>query len=295
MVLVNFLDTTYHIDNRLHRLWTKNSLAKLRYINTDKLYVVDGREGTGKSTFTIQQACFLDPSMQDLNVFLSRICFSAEEFYEVAKKVKNGVIIFDEAFRGFSSRAALSKTNKKLITGLMEMRQNNNIVFIVLPSFFMLDIYPAMLRSNALFNIYIDKRTKKRTFRAYNYRDKNKLYQIGMKKGWTYPFDTRIKGRFYDNREHTKFPGGMKFYNAYEDKKARAFRDADEEMKKATKGSGRDREQEYKDKFDRLLVYFMKYNDLSQKKAALALEASGLAVSASTLGRIAKDVSGKEG
>ena len=107
----------------------------------------------------------------------------------------------------------------------MEMGQNNNIVFIILPSFFMLDIYPAMLRSNNLFNIYIDKKTGKRTFRGYSYKDKNRIYQIGTKRGWSYPFDTRFKGRFYNNAENTKFPGGSEWFKAYQKKKSDALKD----------------------------------------------------------------------
>jgi len=141
-------DSAYHVDNKLVKLWTKNSLEEMNHKNSDKFYVVDGRERIGKSTWTIQQACYIDKKMRDLKVFLSRICFTVDEFDHACKHVKNGVVIFDEAFRGLSSRSALSKTNKRLISTLMEMGQNNNIVFLVLPSFFMLDIYPAMLRSN---------------------------------------------------------------------------------------------------------------------------------------------------
>lgn len=225
MAMVEFLDGAYHVDDKLMKYWEKFGLEKLFKQNTDRFYIVDGRERAGKSTWTIQQACALDPDMKDLDVFLSRICFTPEQFDYACKTVKNGVIIFDEAFRGFGSRSALSKTNKKLITTLMEMGQNNNIVFLVLPSFFMLDIYPAMLRSNALFNIYIDKKTGKRTWRGYNFGDKNKIYQMGLKKGWNYSFKTKFKGRFYDNRKHTKFAGGMKFYLAYEKKKGEAFKE----------------------------------------------------------------------
>lgn len=213
------METEYHVDKKLKRLWEKNSLEKIKDDNADRVYIIDGSEGCGKSTFAIQQACYIEPGLlENPDKLCSRICFSAKEFRDAVRKTINGVIVFDEAFRGFSSRAAMSKINKVLVQTLMEMRQNNNIIFIVLPSFFLLDIYPAMLRSNGLFNIYLDTRNKKRCFRGYNKRDKNTIYQVGIRKGWTYPFDTLFKGRFYK-----KFPGGKDFEKAYLDKKQKSL------------------------------------------------------------------------
>lgn len=225
MATYDFMGQTLYYDNRLYRYWQKNSLPILKKTNSDRVLPVDGRERTGKSMFVVQQAALIDPDMfKDIPTFLSRICFTPDEFFNAVRTVKNGVIIFDEAFRGFSSRSALSKTNKRLIQALMEMGQNNNIVFIVLPSFFLLDIYPAMLRSDALFNIYQDKKSKKRCWRAYNKSDKNKIYQMGIKKGWTYAFGSRLKGVFYN-----KFPGGEEYERAYLDKKHKALVEMDKE------------------------------------------------------------------
>lgn len=210
----------FYVCKRLKKFWEKNSLESMKKKNKDKVYIVDGMERTGKSTWAIQQACYIEPSLMDSpEKLVERIVFTPEEFYKVCRTIKNGVIIFDEAFRGFSSRSAMSKVNKKLILTLMEMGQHNNIVFIILPRVFMLDIYPAMLRSNALFNIY-ETKSGARMWRYYNYRDKNKIYQIGIKKGWDYVFDSRIKDRF-----RGKFPGGEEFEAAYLKKKSDTFKD----------------------------------------------------------------------
>lgn len=210
----------FYVSKRLKKFWERNSLANMKKKNKDKVYIVDGMERGGKSTWAIQQACWLEPSLMDnKEEFLSRIVFTPEDFYKVCRTVKNGVIIFDEAFRGFASRSAMSKVNKKLILTLMEMGQHNNIVFIILPRIFMLDIYPAMLRSNALFNIY-ESKSGNRFWRYYNYRDKNKIYQAGTKKGWDYIFDSRVKDPF-----RGKFPAGKEFEDAYLEKKASTFKD----------------------------------------------------------------------
>lgn len=211
---------SFHLSPHLERLWSRTNLKSLKKTNQDRVYIVDGREGTGKSTWALQQAAALEPGLlDDPKEFASRIVFSPEAFLNAARNVKNGVIIFDEAFRGMSSRAALSKTNKELVQSLMEMRQQNNIVFLILPSIFLLDIYPAMFRSNGLFNMYINKKSQKRCWRFYNYNDKNSIYQMGLKKGWKYVLRSPWKGNFYNN-----FPKGN-VLEAYIDKKEQAFKE----------------------------------------------------------------------
>ena len=209
-----------YIDINLKNLWDRNSLDRLNDKNTDRVYIIDGRERSGKSTFAIQQACALEPSLlESPEKFVSRIVFTPEDFHEVIRNTKNGVIIFDEAFRGMSIRSTMSKVNKNIIQTLMEMGQNNNIVFIVLPSFFMLDLYPAMLRSDGLFNIYENRRSKRRCFRGWNRADKNRMYQIGAKKGWNYIIKSRFRGCF-----SKAFPGGVEFEKAYIKKKENALK-----------------------------------------------------------------------
>lgn len=226
MALAKVGDFSCHIANILAKHWQKNSLKHLESINADRVYVVDGSEGIGKSTWTFQQMAFLEPSVfKTPESFVSRVAFTPDQFLDLVRNVRNGVVIFDEAFRGLASRAAQSKINKKLIQALMEMRQRNNIVFIVLPSFFMLDIYPAMLRSSGLFNLYFSGDKKRRVWQGYNKADKNSIYQVGIKRGWTYFKKSVFKGYF-----HAKFPAdtkesGHKFQDAYEKKKDEAFRE----------------------------------------------------------------------
>jgi len=218
MVLVNINGEDYSIKRRLTEFWDKNTLEKMKKRNSDRVFIVDGRERSGKSTFTIQQMGYLDPeAFKDIPTFLSRVCIDAEELNDTVRKIKNGVVIFDEGFRGFSSRSALSKTNKLLVQTLMEMGQNNNILFIVLPSFFLLDMYPALLRSNSLFHIEENTKTRLRMFKGYNNADKNFMYRQGARKSWKY------KRTMFDGIFTGKFPGGKKYEEAYLKKKEQAF------------------------------------------------------------------------
>lgn len=226
---------SYHINDELKAHWDKNSIKNMQKNNQDRVYIVDGMERTGKSWWAIQQFAYLDPAaLSSPEKFVSRICFTADEFFDAVRTVRNGVIVFDEAFRGFSSRASLSRTNKKLVQALMEMGQNNNIVFIVLPSFFLLDMYPAMLRSHGLFHIQIEKRTQRRVWYGYNRGDKNTIFTLGAKKGWTYKKKTHFKGYYFN-----KFPGGEEYEKAYLAKKRKSLIEMDTKDEKESKFSKR--------------------------------------------------------
>lgn len=167
---------------------------------------------SGKSVFAFQQAAYIDPTILD---DMSRVTFTAEQTLTAIRNTKSTLtetkcVIFDEAFKGLASRSAVSKINKMVIQALMEMRQNNLVLFIVLPSYYMLDLYPAVSRSHALIHIAKQKASQQRSFRVFNYAKKALLYNIGLKKGWNYKIYTNFKGRFSG-----KFPGGDEYYIKY--------------------------------------------------------------------------------
>jgi len=218
MVVVEVGGQQYYINKQVKENWDTLKDGGLIKRDEDRVYIVDGRERTGKSVFAIQQAAYLDPSIIE-DKELSRICFTAEEFLSAIRTTESGkCIIFDEAFRGLSSRSALSKTNRAIVQAMMEMGQKNLIVFIVLPSFFMLDLYVAMLRSNALFHIDRQRESNRRYFKAYNHKKKARLYQNGVKKGWEYNIPTRLKDYFFN-----RYPGGSAFESLYRAKKKKSL------------------------------------------------------------------------
>lgn len=222
MAVVEVAGTSYHIDDRMKKLWDRLKDGYMVKHDEDRWYITDGREGSGKSLYTIQQAAYIDPSIV---TDLSRICFSAEEFLSAVRKAQPGsVVIFDEAFRGLSSRAALSKVNRRIIQTLMEVRQKNLIVFIVSPSIFLLEKYLAIVRSNALFHIVKNKKHNYRTFRVFNHKKKAKLYLLGLTKGWEYGVKTKFRGKFFG-----KWPGGDVFEKAYREKKLKSLVESESE------------------------------------------------------------------
>jgi len=212
-------EISYHIDKKLKSKWDKLKEGKLAKIDEDRCYIVDGRERSGKSLFTFQQAKYIDPTF-DVN----RICFTPEAFLEEIKTASKGsVVVFDEAFRGLSSKSSQSKINKMIVQAMMEVGQRNLIIFIVLPTFFLLEMYAAVLRSNALFHIYKEK-TGKRAFRIYNYQKKALLYNVGKKKGFSYAFPKVIsRGRFFNIWSIDE--------EEYRQKKGNSLREIDKELK----------------------------------------------------------------
>ena len=283
-MIFNVGGVSYSVDKKLTKIWEVNSLEKLKKRNSDKNYIIDGRERVGKSLFAIQQMGVIEPEIfNDTETFLSRICFTAEQFNKAAREIKNGVVLFDEAFRGLSSRAALSKVNKMIVQTLMEMGQNNNTTFIALPSIFLLDIYPAMLRSDMLFHIKEDvKRRNCRTFKIYNRADKNVIYQLGIRKGWKYSISSKFSGRFFN-----KFPGGEKFEQAYLKKKMEVFTDESKYSQKIDETTYK-----YKIQRSKLIKFIYEHPELynnkkkSHVKTSILLKEVGVDMSSSQISRI---------
>lgn len=318
MAVVKINGTTYHMNDKLVIKWNKIKDGKLKKVDEDRVYVVDGRERTGKSLFTLQQGAYIDndliedqtksgkilPRLTDLlkkaiesrkswedntewrkeavkrykdGTLLPQIVFDSKSFLNAVRTLKSSekktkVLDFDEAFRGMSSKGSLSKENRKLVQALMEMGQNNLVVFIVSPSFFLLELYSSVLRSNALFHVKKDKKTGKRMVRIFNYRKKAILYQMGIRKGWGYGIRTGQVANFYNI-----YPGGKDFEWRYRLKKQLSLREMDIKEK--------DEESKYKKQRD--LIISGLYKEInSLRKLSEKLKEFGFSISPRAIGFI---------
>ncbi len=181
------------MDGRLNNSIEDKVKPKILKKDNDLVWIVDGLEGSGKSVFAMQVAKVLDPSFD-----LERVCMSPEEFTKAILKAKKGqCVVFDEAFTGLSSRASLTEINKLLVSLMMEMRQKNLFVIIVMPTFFMLDKYVALFRARGLFHVYL-KRGKRGRWVYFNNKKKKLLYLMGRK---LYDYSkpkSKFRGRFMD-------------------------------------------------------------------------------------------------
>lgn len=184
--------------------WTAEVMKK----DDDKTFLIDGREGTGKSAFGFQLAMALD---KDFN--LNKICFNSDQFIKTIKspeRKKGDCIVLDEAFSAASARASLSAVNKAMIAVATEMRQLNLYVIIILPTFFDLDRYFAIWRCDSLFHVYKDKAGNRGRYIIFPFHKKKQLYLKG-KKGYyygcvksPYPACRFNKGYVVDELEYRK-------------------------------------------------------------------------------------------
>jgi hypothetical protein len=218
----------YNISENLKPTWEKLSRVVIKE-NDDRVYVVVGQEGSGKSTFVFEQAKFIDPTFD-----MHRICFTADQFLEQIQTAPKGtVVVFDEAFRGFSSKASQSKVNKILVQAMMEVRRRNLIIFIIIPSIILLEHYIVVHRSNALFSIYKKNTKGKKTWhwKGYNRNKTAEIYEKAKKKFGRFPnVFTSQRGKFWARMfdvdgQKRHLPYETFDEKAYDDKKGIAFGD----------------------------------------------------------------------
>lgn len=182
-----------YMDNLLYKRIQQKIIPRIQKKDSDWVIVIDGPEGSGKSVFATQFGKVVDPSLD-----ISRVCMTPEQFRNAIIGAKRGqCVIFDEAFTGLSSRAALSEINKLLVSLMMEMRQKNLFVIIVLPTFFMLEKYVALYRSKGLFHLYL-KNGRRGRWMYFNNKKKKMLYLLGKK---LFSYDrpkSNFRGKFFD-------------------------------------------------------------------------------------------------
>lgn len=208
-------------------------LKKAKYsvenYDQDRVYVFTGQERSGKSKLARQFGYILDKRTS-----LNDICLT---FEEVEKRImekgnskkESKVIILDEGNRGLSSRSALTKQNKKLLSLIQEMGQLNLFFLICIPSVFLLERYIVLHRAHALFHTMVYKKDpKKRYFKAYNKKNLHLLYLLGHKyMSYARP-KIHKRYRFYGN----DIPGfDEKEYNK---KKLQSFRDEPKKISEET-------------------------------------------------------------
>lgn len=181
---------SYHIDKRLLKLLEKVK-QRITQKDKDEVWIGDGYEGSGKSTFFQQVGKYVDPTLN-----LDRICMTADEFRQAIYKAEKGqCVIYDEAVTGMSSGDSISKIGKLLKSLMMQMRQKNLFVIVIIPSVFELNKYAVMSRARKFFHIYENK-GRMGYFVGYNRKHLRLLYLKG-KKTYSYRVKSFFNGRFY--------------------------------------------------------------------------------------------------
>jgi len=263
---VEGIPVSVYYDNFLNKGLTKIGKS-VNVEDEDRVLVIDGPEGCGKSVFGFQVAKHLDP-----NFNIDNVCFTPENFHNaITRASKGSCIVYDEAFTGLSARSALAEVNRMLVSLMMEMRQKNLFVIVIMPTIFLLDKYVALWRARGLFHLY--RKKGKRGYWMYFNNQKKKLLYIYGKREYNYSRPkTKRRGKFYN-----KYTINEKAYRLL---KAQALRN----KSKIT------RKENFKDQRNILFYIIHKIYDIPQHDIALNCKKCGYRVSRNRISEICNSV-----
>ena len=159
----------------------KNKLDNIKMVQKkgwDAAVLIDGIEGSGKSTLGLTCAYYLS----DGKFELKDICTGSNDAIAKLDQVKEGgVLLIDEGSLLFSSSDAMRREQKQLIMILNVIRQKRIALIIVSPSFFRLNRYIAVDRTRFLIHVYTKEDLKRGRFTYFGQKKKNKLYELGKR------------------------------------------------------------------------------------------------------------------
>jgi len=177
-------------------------LKKAVAMNWDGVVMVDGIEGSAKTTIAAMMCNYVDPKFT-----LDNVVFTQDQFNKLVDSSKPGTaILWDEFVFGGLSTEALGKQQNNLIKKMTTIRKKRLYIFLVMPWFFMMRPYFAVGRSRFLIHTYSHDGISRGRFKFYSYNKKKLLYTYGKKemnyKGTTPDFIDRFTntdGFFWDS------------------------------------------------------------------------------------------------
>jgi len=195
MTVVNvkneYKEISYFVEGRLKKYLDNVVRPSLEKKDKDWVLLIDGYEGAGKSTLGMQIGAYFDPTLN-----LNNVCFTAEEFKNSVVNAKKGqCVIYDEAVTGLSSADSIRKVGRILRSMMMQMRQKNLLVIIILPTIFDLNKYAVLSRTRGFLHVY-ELKGRRGYFALFNKKDTRMTYLLG-KKTYTYKIRSPFTGRFY--------------------------------------------------------------------------------------------------
>ena len=167
--------------------------------NWDCFFMIDGLEGSGKSTLGLTCAWYLS----DTQFTKDNICKNAKEAIEkLSSFPEESVLIIDEGDLAFSSREGFNSEQKLLINLTKIIRFRRLILIIIAPTFFDLNKGISVRRSKFLLHVYTDKQLNRGRFAYFGPKKKQMLYELGKKNYGSY---SRPKSDFIGSFTDFKF------------------------------------------------------------------------------------------
>ncbi len=211
---------SFHVDKKLRIFLDEKVIKRINTRDKDYVMLTSGYEGAGKSTWAFQTAKYVDHDF-----CLDRVVFTPEAFREAVNTAEKGqCIVYDEAVTGMTAGGSITKVGRLLKSLMMQMRQANLFVIVVIPSVFELNKYAVLHRAMCLFHIY--ERKNRHAWVGYNKKDTKMTYILG-KKNHVMKIKSRFKGRFYGNLTIDE--------ELYKEKKQNSLDEEDREDEKVNK------------------------------------------------------------
>lgn len=99
----------------------------------DYVILVEGYEGSAKSSYAVNLACDIDPDVLN-DPIDEHIYYDIKDMIKDMWTSKKKVFIIDEAVNGFFSRESMSKPNILFGKTLATVRDNNHVLILVIPN-----------------------------------------------------------------------------------------------------------------------------------------------------------------
>ena len=155
-----------------------DNVKKLMSKEWDVVFLIDGIEGSGKSTLSFLCGWYIsDASLTMTNIAEG----SADAVRKLESLPDKSVLIIDEGSLSFSSKEVMSKEQKQLVRIMNVIRQKRMCLIVVAPSFFELNKYVSVTRSRFLLHVYTNRNLDRGRFSYFGTRKKHKLYYEGKK------------------------------------------------------------------------------------------------------------------
>lgn len=188
----------------------------------DAVFIVNGMEGAGKTTFAAQCALYLDPTFN-----LDRCVFTSRDFLKAIDEAPpESSILWDEAIRGAKVNQHASTISQSIVNKLTMIRKKRLKIFACFPYLYMLNKY-FVSRCISSFYIYALDFDKRGYLKMYSKNQTELIYDM-----------MKIKYKYNHRSAYYKVRGMMASFGKtfclpeleYEDKKDKATLEGDKKM-----------------------------------------------------------------
>jgi hypothetical protein len=177
----------YFMDGYLKRNFDKLKTEAIPN-NWDAVFIVFGREGTGKTTMASQCCDYLDGGRFDIDVCV----FTTQQFEEaIENSPDESSILWDEAITGANVATHATKISSTIVSKMTQIRRKKMKIFLCFPYLDMLNKY-FVKRCAGSFLIYAKSFKDRGYYKFYNAEKTRKIHYL-MKEKYKYNPDMALK------------------------------------------------------------------------------------------------------